>query len=100
MEVEDLKNKANEFLDLLYKKFNCDHNSTNTVLHLAEEVGEIAREINKPNIRKNEQIDMENLKEQIGDVLILVMRLAKIHDINLEKTVQNKIKKIKEIHNL
>lgn len=100
MEVIELQNKTNEFLDLLYKNYNCDHNAVNTTLHLAEEIGEIAREINKPNIRKNESFNIENLKEQIGDVMILIMRLAKLYDVDLEKTIQSKIKRIKEANNL
>lgn len=100
MEVMELQKIANEFLDLLNEKYDCNHNSNNTVLHLAEEVGEISREINKPNIRKNETFDLENLKEQVGDVMILIMRLANIYDINLEEIIKSKIKKIREINKI
>jgi len=100
MEVKELQQISNDFLNLLHEKYNCDHNSNNTVLHLSEEVGEIAREINKSNIRKNESLDINNLKEQIGDVMILIMRLAQIHDVDIETTIQMKIKKIKKAYRI
>ena len=95
MEIKEMQKTTNEFLDLLYEKFGCNHDANNTILHLAEEVGEISREFNKPNLR-NQEIDMENFSEQIGDVIILIMRLAKIYAIDLEETMLGKIRKIKE----
>ena len=99
MEVKELQSKINETIELIDEKTGVEHNVNNTFLHLIEELGEVANQINKPNIR-NEKIRKEDLSDELGDVLLLITRIAHLHDISIEEAVEGKIKKLKEIHNL
>ncbi len=64
-----------------------------------EEVGELAKEINKPKLR-NKEIDRENLNGEFADVILQFFALAKILDVDVEKAVESKIKVLKERHDL
>ncbi len=99
MEIKELQNLMNKTVDLLDKKFNCKHRVNNTFLHLIEEIGEVADEINKPNIR-NKETDIENLSDEIADCVILLTKLAVVYNIDLEDAIKNKIEKLKQRHNL
>jgi len=99
MEVKDLQKQVNEFVDVLDEKFKCKHNTNNTFIHLIEEIGELAKQVNSPNIR-NEEIDKNNLAEELGDILILTIRLASENNIDVEQAIKDKIEMLKKRHNL
>ncbi len=99
MEIKELQKLMNNTVDLIDEKFNCKHDVNNTFLHLIEEIGEVADEINKPNIR-NKETDIENLGEEIADCVILLTKLAVIYNIDIEDAIKNKIEKLKIRHNL
>lgn len=99
MEIKEIQEKVKELVKALDDKFNCKHDNNNAFIHLVEEVGELGSQINNPNIR-NKQLDLDNLKEELGDILILVMQLASNNNIDVEDTILNKIKILKERHNL
>ena len=99
MEVRELQEKMNETIGIIDKKFKCEHSTNNTFLHLIEEIGELAEELNKPNIRSKE-IDKKNLEEEIADILLLITKLACIHNIDIEKAILDKIDILKQRHNL
>ena len=65
---------------------------------LSEELGELCNEVLSFNAlqrkEKMENRDAENLSEELADVLITALLLAKAMDINVEKALEKKIKKI------
>lgn len=63
---------------------------------IMEEVGELANEVlhSLNEQRKDKITDKEKLDEEVADVLITTLLLAKALDINVEKALENKIKKI------
>ncbi len=99
MELKELQKKSDEIIDKMDEKFKCKHCVNHTFLHLIEEIGEIAREINKPNIR-NKDIDKEELGKELADVMIFVLRLANLHDIDLEESIKEKINELTERYEL
>jgi NTP pyrophosphatase (non-canonical NTP hydrolase) len=99
METSELQNEANKIIESVDKKLNANHNEENTIIHLLEELGEVARQINNKNIRKIAQ-DRQNIEEELADVQMFIMRLATINNINIENAIINKIKKLKERYNL
>ncbi len=99
MEVKELQNKADEIIKIMDRTLGINHDADKTIIHILEELGEIARQINNVNIRKIEQ-DKENLEEEIADVIILTIRLANIYNLDIEKAIINKIKKLKARYNL
>jgi len=99
MEVKELQDKAKEIVEKIDTKFNVKHDNNNTIMHLMEEVGELTNNLNKPNIR-NEKIDIENLKEELGDVILLTMQIASNNNIDIEEAVKSKIEILKKRHNI
>lgn len=65
-------------------------------LHLAEEVGEIARQLVNKKVPKFRDYDESNLKEEITQLLLDVLLLSKLFDIDLEKAINNKIEEMKK----
>ena len=99
MEVKELQSKINNTIELIDKQIGVEHDVNSTFLHLIEELGEVANQLNKPNIRK-EKIEKENLADEIADVLLLTTRIAHLHDVDIEKAILNKIEKLRKRHNL
>jgi NTP pyrophosphatase (non-canonical NTP hydrolase) len=99
MELKEFQEKANEIIEKIDEKVKCEHNANNTFLHLMEEIGELANELNKPSIR-NEEIDKNNLSEEFADVFLLLTKLATLNEIEIENSIKNKFEALKKKHNL
>lgn len=99
MELNELQEKAEEIINKIDNKLNFKHNNENLILHLTEELGETSRQILNPKLKRGE-LDLENLKEEIADLILLISKLANNNDIDIEEAINNKIKKLKERHNL
>ena len=80
-------------------KYNITRDPHFSFTQFIEEVGELAKEINKPKLR-NKEIDRENLNGEFADVILQLLTLAKMLDVNVEEAVESKIKILKERHNL
>jgi len=99
MEIREIQNKSNEIVELIDKKLNVNHDENKTILHIVEELGELTRQINNKNIRNISQNE-DNIKEEIADIFILLMKLASLYNIDIEKGITDKIEKLKARHNL
>lgn len=99
MEIKEFQNKVDELIEGYDKKLNCKHNINNTFIHIIEELGEVANELNKPNIR-NEELRKKELGEELSDVIIFLTRLANLNEIDLEKAINEKMSKVRERYNI
>ncbi len=99
METQELQKQILNLIYKMDKKYNCTHDSESTFNHIIEEIGELAKEINKPKIR-NEQIIKQELSNEIADVLILLIHLASINKINIEESILYKMRELKQRNNL
>ena len=97
---------ANEFQEMCAKvvgdidsKYDIVRDSHFSFTQFIEEVGELAKEINKPRLR-NKEIDRENLNGEFADVALQFYALAKIMDVNVDEAVEAKIKILKERHEI
>lgn len=79
------------------KKSNwLEDDSREIVLHMQEEVGEIAREILRFYKYKKDKIFLkENLSGEISDLLYLTLKLANKFQIQLDKSWENMWKRYK-----
>ena len=91
-----LKDKIVEDLD---KIRNINHDKDVTMHHLSEELGEIAREIFNDKTGRA-KIDLENLKGEFVDVMVLISYLAQLYGIKLDDALQYKLNNFKERFNL
>lgn len=80
-------------------KYNITRDPQFSFTQFMEEVGELAKEINKPRLR-NKEIDRENLQGEFADVILQLSILATMFTIDFEEAVASKIKILKERHNL
>ena len=97
--MNEMQNKSNEIIDRIDKKMKGIHDSETTIIHLMEELGEISRQIYNQKIGRD-KLDRENLAEEIADVSMLLNKLATLHEIDVEKAINDKIKVLKERHNI
>jgi len=68
------------------------------ILSLVEEVGEMARAYLAQHGRKKTNVAAqkdETYKQELGDILVAILRFARIKDINLEKRIKYSLAKIK-----
>ncbi len=82
---------------------NADEYASMLILAIVEEVGEMARAYlarvgRKPyNIRAQHD---ESYKQELGDIIAAILKLAHIKNIDLDKQIQYSLNKIKKRKNL
>jgi len=99
MEIKELQKKSDEIINKLDGKFECNHNVNNTFIHFIEELGEIASELNNPNIRGRD-INKKELGKELADLLFFISRLANLNDIDLEESINEKIIELNKRHSM
>ena len=68
------------------------------ILGVVEEVGEVSRAYLAKKGRKGKHHRArqdETYKQELGDIILAIMKLANIKDIDLDKQIQHSLKKIK-----
>ena len=68
------------------------------ILGIVEEVGEVSRAYLAKKGRKGKHhraMKDETYKQELGDIILAIMKLANIKDVNLDKRIQYSLKKIK-----
>lgn len=100
MEIKELKEFAKEAEERLSKYYNKTKEELIVfhALKMGEETGEVFEQVlSHHNIqRKEKTINKEKIGEEIADVLLAGMVLAKSLNIDMEKELKNKMEKNKE----
>jgi len=99
METKELQKNAVEMVDVLDKKFNVKRDAQLNFTQMAEEIGELAKDINKPRLR-GVQPDMNNMRGEFADVFLQLSKQADIAGVDMEKAVLGKIEELKKRHNI
>jgi NTP pyrophosphatase (non-canonical NTP hydrolase) len=99
MEVKEYQKLIAEIVNKIDKKHNVERTSQLNISQLVEELGELAKEVNRENLR-NEKPEKKDLEDEFADVLILLIKLADHFDVDIEKAVLDKIEVLKKRHNL
>ena len=89
--------QAQEMIDIFVKERNWQTTETDTVLHIIEELGEIARNVLKMKNYGGQHTSNSNINmdEELGDILYLILKLSNQTNINLEKAFINKLEMIR-----
>ncbi len=95
MELKDFQKQVSELIEKIDVKNSGKHDVDTTIIHIIEELGEVARQLYNQKIGRDE-LDKENLAEEISDCIILLSHLAHKFDIDIEESIKNKLQKIKE----
>jgi NTP pyrophosphatase (non-canonical NTP hydrolase) len=69
------------------------HTKQSAVIHLIEEVGEMAKQVTN-EYHRPEKFDKKNFGEELTDVLMFIVVLADLYDLNLSEEMQNSIKRV------
>jgi NTP pyrophosphatase (non-canonical NTP hydrolase) len=80
------------------KRYSKEYGSI-LILSLVEEVGEIARAYLAEHGRKPLNLAAqrdETYQQELGDLIVTILRIARIKDINLDAYVMRSLKKIEE----
>lgn len=96
MELKQAQDMSFKIIEDWNNKHNKKHDKTTVFLHLVEEVGEVAKELNHFNSNWRGNPDKEKLAEEIADVLDKIFILAKDYDIDLEQAFINKNIKLRK----
>lgn len=97
--MKEQQEKINILIEEIDKKMKGKHDSDTTIIHLMEEIGEIARQLYNIKIGRDNLI-IDNLKEEVADCIMLLNRLATLYDIDVEEAIDKKIINLKKRHNL
>ncbi len=99
MQTKELQKEAVEIVDATDRKSSVNRDAQLNFTQLAEEVGGLAKDINKPMPMHTEP-DRSNLEGEFADVFMLLSKQAETAGVDIEKAVARKIEIIKKRHGL
>ena len=97
MEIDEIQNKIMKIAEKISEESGCKLEAELSWTHLMEEVGEIAREFFNKKARP-EKFDEKNLKEEVCDVILESLVLAKLLNVDISEALNKKINKLNERH--
>ena len=71
------------------------HTKQSALIHLMEEIGEIARQVTS-EFHRPEKFDKENLGTELADTLMFIVVLAQLYEVDLSKEMQESISRVKQ----
>jgi len=95
MDIKEFQKKCADAVDKIDKKYGIERDPQLAFTQLIEEIGELAKDVNSKRLRKTDP-DKKNLSGEFADVFLQLAMLAKMHGVDLEEAVENKINKLKE----
>jgi NTP pyrophosphatase (non-canonical NTP hydrolase) len=72
-----------------------EHTKQSALIHLMEEIGEIARQVTS-EYHRPEKFDKENLGTELADTLMFIVVLAQFYDVDLSKEMKESISRVKK----
>lgn len=99
MTIAELQKLCAKIVSDIDKKYGTKRDVHLSFVQLIEEIGELARDINLPRLRRKKR-DKKNLETEFADVILQVTILAEMLNIDLEKSVEEKIKILKKRHRI
>ncbi|MDP2947177.1 MAG: MazG nucleotide pyrophosphohydrolase domain-containing protein [Nanoarchaeota archaeon] len=94
--IKEMQRISYELMEKINVKKNIIHEPDSIFLSLAEEVGEVARELSKKQKGWRGDFDKEKLGEELADVVSRAMMIASDNDIDLSGAMKKKIEKYKK----
>jgi len=101
MELKDIQKFIKKEDARLRKKFPNEDRRTCTLarmVKISEETGELADEVlNHVSMQRKDKLDAydkNNLSHEFADVILTTLLLAEVMDVDIEKALKEKIKKI------
>ena len=99
MEVLEFQKLCSTTVNKIDEKQSLKRDEQFLMSHIVEELGELAKEVNREKLR-NEKAKKSDIESEFADVIIQLLNLAERYDVNIEKSVRNKIEILKEKHKI
>lgn len=99
MEVKKFQEICAQIVSKIDEKYGIKRDPHFSFTQLMEEIGELAKDINLPRLRGRKR-DKKNLEGEFADVILQLSILAKMLNIDLEKSVKDKIKILEKRHKI
>ncbi len=99
MDVLEFQKLCLSIIQKIDKKKSIDRTKELSISQIIEELGELAKEVNRKKLR-NMNPKKSDLEDEFADVILLLLDLAQSFDVNLEKSVKSKIETLKQRHNI
>ena len=96
MEIKEIQNKTWEIINRYNRKNHLKHNKNTVFHHLVEEVGELARELMNEQNEWRAKFNKEKFDEEVVDVLMRILTIAKDYDVKIEEVFNKKIIKLQK----
>ncbi len=96
MDITDIQNRIHGFQQKRASEIGTNLTLDLVFMHLAEEVGEIARQIINKNHLSFRGYDEQNLKEEVVQALLDLLLISKISDIDLPTEIDKKIREMEK----
>ena len=97
MNLDELQKASAELIGEFDALLNGKHDTDTTLIHLVEELGEIAREIYNEKSGRG-KFDKKNFEGEIADMYLLLAQLATTKGVSVESAVAEKIEGLKARH--
>jgi len=72
-----------------------EHTKQSALIHLMEEIGEIARQVTS-EYHRPEKFSKENLGTELADTLMFIVLLAQFYDVDISKEMEESISRVKK----
>ena len=95
MEISEIQRIGIEVMNKINEKTECEHSPDSMFLHLAEEVGEVARELSKKQVNWREDFNNEKLGDELADVIDTALIIARDENVDIEAAFLRKVEKVK-----
>jgi NTP pyrophosphatase (non-canonical NTP hydrolase) len=95
METKNFQKYCAEIVTKIDRKYKIERDAQLALSQLIEELGELAKEINRKKLRR-ENPDSKKLEDEFADVFLQFAKLAEMHEVDLEKSVLQKIGELKK----
>ena len=95
----DIKQFQKEILEVFSQMDKMPHRREHTkqsaLIHLMEEIGEIARQVTS-EYHRPEKFSKENLGTELADTLMFIVLLAQLYDVDISKEMEESISRVKK----
>lgn len=97
--MKKIQKSAAEIVDQIDKKYKVKRDVQLTVCQLVEELGELVEQVNFKRLR-NKEPAKKDIEGEFADVFLQLAKLADSFEVDLGKAILDKIKTLKNRHNL
>lgn len=96
MEINEFKKQIlRTFSDMDKLPNRKEHTKQSAVIHLVEEIGEIAKQVTN-EYHRPEKFDKDNLGTELADVMMFIVLLSKLYEIDISKEMEESIKRVEK----